>query len=91
MVCHGLLGLLFMSQHLSASCHHAIWLQLQLRPRYIACPDPDHSAPRSVTCACGSLQVLQPAIELADNGFPVAPMAAAQWARGLPLIKQAGP
>lgn len=40
--------------------------------------------------ACNWLQVLQPAIELAENGFPVAPMAAAQWVRGLPIIKQAG-
>jgi gamma-glutamyltranspeptidase/glutathione hydrolase len=35
-------------------------------------------------------EVLQPAIELAENGFPVAPITARAWAFGVPKLK-AGP
>ena len=35
-------------------------------------------------------QVLQPAIDLADAGFPVAPLTAEFWSRGVPQL-QRGP
>ena len=36
------------------------------------------------------MQVLQPAIELAENGFPVGPLTAAQWARGMKVLRRVG-
>lgn len=35
-------------------------------------------------------QVLQPAIELADEGFPVSPITAVHWQSGLRQLRAAG-
>eukprot|EP00850_Spirogloea_muscicola_P001341 SM000005S17138 [mRNA] locus=s5:336226:339832:- [translate_table: standard] len=36
-------------------------------------------------------EVLQPAIELAEGGYPVSPVTAAQWELGIPQLLQGGP
>lgn len=43
-----------------------------------------------MTRLCSYLQVLQPAIELAEQGFPVSPITAYHWAAGLGQLFYAG-
>ena len=41
-------------------------------------------------CVCCQLQVLQPAIELGESGFPVSPITAYYWGRGAQQLKDQG-
>ena len=46
-------------------------------------------APVQAYSSCrGSVQVLQPAIELAEDGFPVSPLTARQWARSMSHLRK---
>jgi gamma-glutamyltranspeptidase/glutathione hydrolase len=36
-------------------------------------------------------EVLGPAIELAEKGYPVSPITASHWARGVEQLRQGGP